>query len=538
MPSFSQYLFETYDADQNKRIIFIDEENIEDKFAISDYFKKQGYEVYYSSKTPIVFGKAKDTSPNSKALGEDLIDFETIKTSDKQILVIIRSESDIPNEIRDICCVKRINFEEIFPELNPKAIKEKILTNIQLDLLCFTLSNNPPINSLNYSETLEFISKQVFNSDNIFCFIKALEISLDNKALVKKQMNNKPTPYDWYEILNQYADLELLAVESDLDSNYYNEIQKEINKSNVDFQEYLLENYCHLHNFTSLKSPILINNVLDFIYQRSKKFALIVMDGMSFFDWKAISYNFKSIKFNQSFALAMIPTITSISRQSLLSGKFPKNLEKIWDLSMEEKEFKESAKNLGYKEYEVSYLKKKLSSVTQLSDDCNNDFLSIENNVTLNTKALAVVINDIDDLVHQSRNRKALLNSIKEYNISEKLENLINSLIKNKFDIFITADHGNTQCIGMGNCGKNGVETTSKGKRMLVLKNYANKTELISKYNLIELPKDYLKEDYDYFVCPLNKAFDAPNNKFMSHGGITLDEVIVPFIEVKEKKLK
>ena len=115
---------------------------------------------------------------------------------------------------------------------------------------------------------------------------------------------------------------------------------------------------------------------------------------------------------------------------------------------------------------------------------------------------------------------------------------MINSLIKNKFDIFITADHGNTQCIGMGNCGKNGVETTSKGKRMLVLKNYANKTELISKYNLIELPKDYLKEDYDYFVCPLNKAFDAPNNKFMSHGGITLDEVIVPFIEVKEKKLK
>lgn len=405
MPSFSQYLFETYDADQNKRIIFIDEENIEDKFSISDYFKKQGYEVYYSSKTPIVFGKAKDASHNSKAFGEDLIDFETFKTSDKQILVIVKSESDIPNEIRDICCVKRINFEKIFPELNPKAIKGKILTNIELDLLCFTLSNNPPINSLNYSETLEFISKQVFNSDNIYCFIKALEISLDNKALVKKQMNNKPTPYDWYEILNQYADLELLAVESDLDSNYYNEIQKEINKSNVDFQEYLLENYCRLHNFTSLKSPILINNVLDFIYQRSKKFALIVMDGMSFFYWKAISYNFKSIKYNQSFALAMIPTITSISRQSLLSGKFPKNLERIWDLSMEEKEFKESAKNLGYKDYEVSYLKKKLSTVTQLPDDCNNDFLSIENNVTLNTKALAVVINDIDGLVHQSRNR-------------------------------------------------------------------------------------------------------------------------------------
>ena len=116
-------------------------------------------------------------------------------------------------------------------------------------MLCFTLSNNPPINSLNYSETLEFISKQVFNSDNIFCFIKALEISLDNKALVKKQMNNKPTPYDWYEILNQYADFELLAVESDLDSNYYNEIQKVTNKSNVDFQEYLLENYCRFQTF-------------------------------------------------------------------------------------------------------------------------------------------------------------------------------------------------------------------------------------------------------------------------------------------------
>ena len=135
--------------------------------------------------------------------------------------------------------------------------------------------------------------------------------------------------------------------------------------------------------------------------------------------------------------------------------------------------------------------------------------------------------------MHKSQNKNMLYNSIKICNISRKLEIIVNSLLEKGFDVYITADHGNTQCLGIGNEKKFGVETASKGKRMLVLKDFANKKELIEKYNLIEIPKDYLMNEYDYFVCSSNSAFENKNTQLMSHGGITLDEVIVPFIEVK-----
>ena len=85
----------------------------------------------------------------------------------------------------------------------------------------------------------------------------------------------------------------------------------------------------------------------------------------------------------------------------------------------------------------------------------------------------------------------------------------------------------------MGKLTKIGVEVETKSRRMIVLKNFANKNFLLTKYNLRELPKNYLDENFDYLVCKAGFSFDAKGEKVLSHGGITLDEVIVPFVEVK-----
>lgn len=78
-----------------------------------------------------------------------------------------------------------------------------------------------------------------------------------------------------------------------------------------------------------------------------------------------------------------------------------------------------------------------------------------------------------------------------------------------------------------------GVETETKSKRMVVLKDFANKEELIEKRNLTEHPKYYLPKEYDYLICPAGKSFDAKGSDVMSHGGTTIDEVVVPFIKIK-----
>ena len=50
---------------------------------------------------------------------------------------------------------------------------------------------------------------------------------------------------------------------------------------------------------------------------------------------------------------------------------------------------------------------------------------------------------------------------------------------------------------------------------------------------LIEYPKYYLDKQFDYLICGIGGSFDAKGEEVMNHGGITIDEVIVPFIKIK-----
>lgn len=69
---------------------------------------------------------------------------------------------------------------------------------------------------------------------------------------------------------------------------------------------------------------------------------------------------------------------------------------------------------------------------------------------------------------------------------------------------------------------------------MIVLKDFANKDGLLEKYeNLIEYPGYYLDKKFDYLICGVGESFDAKGDEVMSHGGITIDEVIIPFIKIK-----
>ena len=68
---------------------------------------------------------------------------------------------------------------------------------------------------------------------------------------------------------------------------------------------------------------------------------------------------------------------------------------------------------------------------------------------------------------------------------------------------------------------------------MLVLNDFANKQYLIDNYGMIEYPKYYLNKTNDYLICAAGTSFDSKGDEVMSHGGITVDEVIVPFITIK-----
>ena len=57
---------------------------------------------------------------------------------------------------------------------------------------------------------------------------------------------------------------------------------------------------------------------------------------------------------------------------------------------------------------------------------------------------------------------------------------------------------------------------------------------------LLEHTADYagyfLPKEYRYFVCKQGVSFNNKDEQVITHGGMSIDEVIVPFIRIKERK--
>ena len=282
------------------------------------------------------------------------------------------------------------------------------------------------------------------------------------------------------------------------------------------FRDYILSQYGKLSTAMDRESPVLVSKVMEFMHEHSKKFIIIVMDGMSEYDWRILSNSFSGVHYRQTAAFAMIPTVTSVSRQCLLSNKYPRELANPWSQSKEKQEFIDCAKNMGFADTQISY---------QRGYDA--DFGSL-------IRCGAVIINDIDDLVHgQKQGRIGMFNDVGVMAKQQKLVAMTQRFLSAGFDVYITADHGNTTRRGMGKLMSSGVETETKSRCMLVLKGFADKDSTKEKYGLLEFPKTYLPKEYDYLICDVGDSFDVKGEDVMSHGGISIDECVVPFIKIK-----
>jgi hypothetical protein len=313
---------------------------------------------------------------------------------------------------------------------------------------------------------------------------------------------------DWIAIAKQSAAIRYYAAKYD--------VAIDLSFADEKFMWFILECYGSLSNQVNHKYPTIVTKTLSIVSgANNEKAAIILMDGMSLNDFEVISRYFDGIEYAYYCSYAVIPTTTSISRQSLLSGKYPRMLKKPFSLANEEKEFIAEAKTQGYTENQIQYVR------------------GFEPDISPFTKIVAVIVNEIDDIVHgQKQSRIGMFNDMNVLGKSGKLQKLIAQLAERGFTVYITSDHGNTPCVGVGGFRSSiGIETRSM--RMTVLKDFAEENDLLAQH-ATEYPGYYLDKSYRYYICNPGVSFDALGESVMTHGGISLDEVIVPFIKIKE----
>ena len=420
-----------------------------------------------------------------------------IKASDDKWAVIITDDSYVPYDVRKVFYEVQLSMSTVFPKLDELVLREHIA---DLDIISFTY-DEVFSDKRSTQDTERFISDIVFSTANVTKYLEFCRLVMDERLSSSGPLLSYS---EWIDIAQAKASSEVYAARVSLTMDW----------SFIDdaFATFALSDYSKLSGQTSSAAPTILPKVLDNIAQG--KAAIIVMDGMALFDFYILARYFAGIEYEQQCSYALIPTTTNISRQCLLTGKYPIQLEDPFTLSKEEKGFYESAAEHGYTKQQVLY--------TRGYDIQPSPF----------TKLLAVIINDVDDIVHgQKQGRVGMYNDITLLAKTGRLQALIHSLYKSGFTVYLTADHGNTPCRGIGTM-RTGVEVETKAKRMLILKDFADIGSDISEY-LIDYPGYYLDKNYKYLICKSGVSFDSMNSNVMTHGGITLDEVIVPFIKIK-----
>ena len=480
---FSDYVFEHSPAQYANYILIDDFDGLHKRFDYISVFEAHGFEV--------------------AAYQDDLhfrVEFEDRMKSENLKLVVLRQANTyLPYDMTRLFARYTVSLRSLFPKLNPDVLSQQ--RDLSLDLLTRVADQNYDT-LLGREQTERYFEKVVCNKANLNVYFR------DRLEQLLLMIKSNQTYRAWFVAAQGKAEIDRYSVQYGLDID--------TSELNMLFQEYALRSFGTLSSKNDKDSPVLVSRAMEYMCENSSKFVVIVMDGMSEFDWNILSESFDGIAYEQSAAFAMIPSTTSVSRQCLLSNKFPSQLADPWSQGKERTEFVACAKAMGFSDEQIAYER---GYTVQFSSF---------------VRCGAIIINDVDDLVHaQPQGKIGMFNDISVMASEGRLASLTRSLLSDGFDVYITADHGNTQCTGTGRYVGAGVDVETRSHRMLVLRDFANKKSIMDKFAMVEYPKYYLPKENDYLICNSGTSLDVKGEQVMTHGGMTLDEVIVPFIKIK-----
>ncbi|MFH1636509.1 MAG: BREX-3 system phosphatase PglZ, partial [Chloroflexota bacterium] len=177
------------------------------------------------------------------------------------------------------------------------------------------------------------------------------------------------------------------------------------------FADWLLSHYASLLQQPYLPYPTTVHQALRFLatsYQPSPKqpLALVVVDGMAYEDWLIIRDAWEeagiSWQMEESAILALVPTLTSVSRQALLSGKLPRHFAQSWLTTQhEEKHWRTFWEAMGIHPDSIGYIRNLgKSSIDSESHDLET---RLENTLSRpHLGVIALIVNTVDELAHHN----------------------------------------------------------------------------------------------------------------------------------------
>lgn len=341
---------------------------------------------------------------------------------------------------------------------------------------------------------------------------------------------------EWQQAAQRWAELVVLRWEWDeelqaADRTGWTELQASVEAA---FGRWMMARYGSLHNLSYNQQPVMVHQISHFIAvertrKQPSKIALLVLDGLAFDQWLVLKKHLEACdtawRFQESAAFAWVPTLTSVTRQSIFAGEPPLYFpDSLATTSKEKHHWLRFWEDHGVQRAAVDL-------VTSLGGPNDPKLEAALGNSRLSV--LGVVWNKVDDIMHGMQMQTAgMHNQVRLWASQGHLQQLLVRLHAEGFTIYLTADHGNVTATGIGNPGE-GVLAETRGKRVRVYDRKEFLEEVAGKFpDSLRWPNHGLPPARHVLLAGDLKAFTDAGENIVSHGGIALEEVMVPFVAI------
>jgi len=387
----------------------------------------------------------------------------------------------------------------------------------------------PDINTEKNSWILSGIQAAKSDDDDIrisrlFELVNTASLSMDSRYT------------EWIAFAMKWAELSSI-IHTGANTEHRKSYDEKSQKINELFADWLKTHYASLINLPP-SSPAMLHHVPRYLarYMEDKKchkVALVVIDGLSLDQWitvrNIIRKQNKDLTLRESATFAWIPTLTSISRQAIFSGKppfyFPSSINTT---NSEEKLWKQFWQGYDFTKHDIAYIR-------SLGD--GNAETVIESLINpAQTKIVGLVIDKVDKIMHGMQlGATGMHNQINQWCQGKYLISLLNYLISHDYEIWITSDHGNIESVGKGS-PLEGAIADSRGERVRIYPTPELRSRISSDYTFAyEWLPSGLPDQYFPLIATGNNAFINEGKSIVGHGGISIEEVIVPLIKIERK---